>query len=376
MDADFAIVGAGIAGAALARVLAADAGVLLLERESQPGLHSTGRSAAMFMESYGSPQGRALTRASRALYAAPPADFGDTPVLSPRGALYVGWQGQQALLDAMQAELQATGSTIERLDAAATLARVPVLRADGLAGALWEADAMDIDVQVLHQGLLRGARRHGAGVLCDAEVVQAVHDGRAWTVTLADGRTLRARRLINAAGAWADELARRCGSRALGVQPRRRSAFTFDAPPGVAFRGWPVTAAIAEHWYFKPDAGQLLGSPANADPVPAHDVVAEELDIAIGIAAIEADTTLRIRRPRRTWAGLRSFAPDGEMLIGFDEAGLFWLAGQGGWGIQSAQGAALLAAALLRGEALPEALRREGVDVPALSPRRRPPQGD
>ncbi|MBX3636982.1 MAG: FAD-binding oxidoreductase [Rubrivivax sp.] len=368
--ADVAIVGAGIAGAALAHVLSSSRSVLLLEREAQPGQHSTGRSAAMFMESYGSPQGRALTRASRALYGAPPPDFGDAPVLSPRGALYVGWQGQETLLDAMQDGLRATGSTIERLDAAATLARVPVLRAEGLVGALWEADAMDIDVHVLHQGLLRGARRQGMQLLCNAELQQAVHDGHGWTLTLADGRRLRTRHLVNAAGAWADEVARRCGSRALGVQPKRRSAFTFDAPDGVDFRSWPVTAAIAEHWYFKPDAGQLLGSPANADPVPAHDVVAEEIDIASGIAAIEADTTLRIRRPRRTWAGLRSFAPDGEMLIGFDDGGLFWLAGQGGWGIQSAHGAALLAAALLRGEALPQALRRGGVDADALSPRR------
>ncbi len=205
---------------------------------------------------------------------------------------------------------------------------------------------------------------------CDAELRHAAPDGRHWALALADGRTLRARQLVNAAGAWADEVARRCGSRALGVQPRRRSAFTFDAPEGVDFRGWPVTAAIAEHWYFKPDAGQLLGSPANADPVPAHDVVAEEMDIATGIAAIEADTALRIRRPRRTWAGLRSFAPDGEMIVGFDDAQLFWLAGQGGWGIQSAHGAALLAAALLVGHALPEALRREGVDPARLSPRR------
>lgn len=369
-DADVAIVGAGIAGTALAHALAPARSVVLLEREAQPGLHSTGRSAAMFMASYGSPQGRALTRTSRALYAAPPADFGGVPVLSPRGALYVGWQGQEGLLDAMQRELCATGSTIERLDAAATLARVPVLRADGLAGALWEADAMDIDVHALHQGLLRGARRQGVQLWCDAELQRAAHDGRQWTLALADGRTLRARQLVNAAGAWADEVARRCGSRALGVQPRRRSAFTFDAPAGLDFRGWPVTATIAEHWYFKPDAGQLLGSPANADPVPAHDVVAEELDIATGIAAIEADTCLRIRRPRRTWAGLRSFAPDGEMIVGFDDAQLFWLAGQGGWGIQSAHGAALLAAALLGGHALPEALRREGVDPARLSPRR------
>lgn len=396
-DLDIVIVGAGIAGASLAHALLHAPGpapkLLLLERESQPGLHSTGRSAAMFMASYGPPQARALTRASRAFYEQPPPGFTETPLLSARGALYPGWQGQEPLLDAMEASLRATGTAIERLDAAATLERVPVLRAAGLAGALWEPDAMDVDVHALHQGYLRGARRQGATVLCDAELVAAAHDAAGWQLTLGDGRVLRSWQLVNATGAWADAVAARCGSRPVGLQPKRRSAFTFDPPtdgpasttadgPGAAsdaaartasgsghsatgWRAWPVTGAIDDSWYFKPDAGQLLGSPANADPVDAHDVMPEELDIATGIAAIEADTTLRVRRPRRTWAGLRTFAPDGELVIGFDDAGLFWLAGQGGYGIQSAAGAAALAASLLRGEPLPEALQQQGV-VPAL----------
>ena len=375
---DVAIVGAGIAGAALAWQLAPRSRVLLLEREAQPGMHSTGRSAAMFMASYGPPQARALTRASRAFYVAPPAGFCGTPIVAPRGALYVGWRGQEALLDATERALRATGTAIERLDAAATLQRVPVLRPEGLAGALWEPDALDLDVHALHLGWLRGARRHGGALWCDAELVKAEREllratapaaGR-WTLTLADGRTLRAERLVNAAGAWADIVAERCGSRPLGLQPKRRSAFSFDPPAGVPHRDWPVTAGIDDRWYFKPDAGQLLGSPANADPVPAHDVMPEELDIATGIAAIEECTTLRIRRPRRTWAGLRSFAPDDELVIGFDAGGLFWLAGQGGYGIQSAAGAALLAASLLRGDALPQALAREGVDAATMAPGR------
>lgn len=367
---DVAIVGAGIAGAALAWQLAPQARVLLLEREAQPGLHSTGRSAAMFMASYGPPQARALTRASRAGYESPPAGFCDIPIVSPRGALYVGWHGQEALLDATEKGLRASGTAIERLDAAAALQRVPVLRAEGLAGALWEPDALDLDVHALHQGYLRGARRHGGALWCDAELARATREAGAWTLVLADGRTLRTDHLVNAAGAWADGVAARCGSRPLGLQPKRRSAFTFDAPTGVPHRSWPVTAGIDERWYFKPDAGQLLGSPANADPVPAHDVMPEELDIATGIAAVEERTTLRIRRPRRTWAGLRTFAPDGELVIGFDAEGLFWLAGQGGYGIQSAAGAALLAASLLRGEPLPPALAHEGVAPVAMSPAR------
>lgn len=372
MSFEVAIVGAGIAGASLAFRLAPKVSVLLLEAEIQPGLHSTGRSAAMFMESYGPPQVRALTRASRGFYEQPPQGFAEVPLVGPRGALYVAWQGQQAELDHLQAELQATGTPIERLDAAATLARVPALRAEGLLGAVWEPDALDIDVNALHQGFLRGARRAGAELWVEAVLQGAVRESDAWALQLADGRRAQARVLVDAAGAWADEVARRCGVVPLGIQPKRRSAFTFDVPAGMDARAWPTVAGVAEDWYIKPDAGQLLGSPANADPVPPHDVQPEELDIALGIDAIQRDTLLAIRRPRRTWAGLRSFTPDGELAVGFDARtpGFFWLAGQGGYGIQSAAGASALAASLLLHEDLPAALRSEGVDPVLLSPAR------
>jgi len=205
-------------------------------------------------------------------------------------------------------------------------------------------------------------------VWTDAELARAHNPSGRWTIELADGRHTTARTLINAAGAWADEVARRCGALPLGIQPKRRSAFTFAAPAGVDIRTWPTVCDVGETWYFKPDAGQLLGSPANADPVAAHDVMPEELDIATGIAAIEAHTTLTIRRPARTWAGLRSFAPDGELVIGWDaqRSAFFWLAGQGGYGIQSAAGAAQLAAALWLGAPLPDTLQREGVQVHAV----------
>ncbi len=365
---DVAIVGAGIAGASFAHALASHAKVLLLERETQPGMHSTGRSAAMFMESYGPPQVRALTRASRAFYEAPSAGFADAPILSPRGALYAAWQGHEAALDELHATLDATGSVVSRIDADECLRRAPVLRAEGLLGGVFEVDAMDIDVHVLHQGFLRGAKRAGATVWTDAELAQADNANGTWQVALADGRRVSARTLLNAAGAWADTVAQRCGAVPLGIQPKRRSAFTFAAPQGHDIRPWPTVCNVQETWYIKPDAGQLLGSPANADPVPAHDVVPEELDIATGIAAIEGDTTLTIRRPTRTWAGLRSFAPDGELVIGWDarRPAFFWLAGQGGYGIQSAPGAAQLAAALWLGAPLPEALRAQNVQVHAL----------
>ena len=369
---DAVIVGAGIAGASFAHALAPHARVLLLEREAHPGVHSTGRSAAMFMESYGPPQVRALTRASRAFYEQPPAGFAEAPILSARGALYAAWQGQQVALDALLGTLTDTGSVVSRIDADECLQRVPVLRADGLLGGVLEVDAMDIDVHALHQGFLRGARRAGAALWTDAELVRARAASGRWQLELAGERRVGTRTLVDAAGAWADELAQRCGVAPLGIQPKRRSAFTFAPPAGADVRPWPTVADVDERWYFKPDAGQLLGSPANADPVSAHDVMPEELDIATGIAAIEAHTSLTIRRPTRTWAGLRSFAPDGELVVGWDaqRAAFFWLAGQGGYGIQSAAGAAQLAAALWLGAPLPDALQAHGVQAHALEPAR------
>jgi len=370
---DAVIVGAGIAGASLAWALSAHARVLLLEREAMPGVHSTGRSAAMFMESYGTPQVRALTRASRAFYEQPPAGFCTSPILAPRGVLYVGWQGQQAALDALQRELDGSGAAVSRVDADEALHRVPVLRSDGLLGAIAEPDAMDIDVHTLHQGYLRGLRQRGGALCTGAELASAeVHRAGGWALQLTGGRHLRCRTLVNAAGAWADVVAGRCGVRPLGLQPKRRSAFTFAPPESVNARNWPTVADVQERWYFKPDAAQLLGSPANADPVAPHDVMPEELDIATGIAGIEAATTMTIRRPTRTWAGLRTFAPDGDLVIGWDpqRTAFFWLAGQGGYGIQSAAGAAQLAAALWLGAPLPDALREQGIDVHAMDPSR------
>lgn len=369
---DTVVCGAGIAGASLAWRLAGRGRVLLLEQEAQPGFHSTGRSAAMFMESYGPPQVRALTRASRGFYRQPPPGFTGTPLLQARGVLYVATHAQQAALERSWAAMQAEGQQVQRLTADEALARVPCLRPGAFCGALAEADAMDLDVHALHQGFLRGARAGGVVLRCGAELVAGARDAGGWTLTLAGGQTLRTPTLVNAAGAWADVLAQRCGVAPLGLEPRRRSAFTFRAPEGQDPSRWPGVVDIDERWYFKPDAGRLLGSPANADPTHPHDVQPEELDIALGIHGIEAATTLQIRRPESTWAGLRTFAPDGEIVIGFDAAvpGFFWLAGQGGYGLQSAAGASALAAALLAGAPLPEDLRAQGVDPAAVAPGR------
>lgn len=375
---DVVIVGAGIAGASLAYRLATEAQpplqILLLERESQPGYHSTGRSAAMFMETYGTPQIQALTRASRAFYEHPPAGFTEHALLQDRGCLYIANAEQRGTLVESVEAAQALAGNVRLMDAADALACVPCLRPEAVAGgAMFEPDARDLDVHALHQGFLAGARRHGASLRCDAEVESGVlrEDGR-WTLTLKDGARLDAGIVVNAAGAWADELASRCQVAPVGLQPCRRSAFTFAAPEGMDCAAWPAVVGIDESFYFKPDAGQLLGSPANADPVDAHDVVAEELDVATGIYHIEQATTLTIRRPAHVWAGLRSFVPDGDLVVGFDpkQAGFFWLAAQGGYGIQSAAGVSAMAAALLLGRPLPDALIDEGVSAALLSPAR------
>ncbi len=369
---DIVILGAGIAGASLAWRLAGQRSVLLLEREAQPGYHSTGRSAAMFMESYGPPMVRALTRASRAFYEQPPAGFASAPLMLPRGALYLATPGQEALMAQTRGELATSCPDLEVLDARATLARVPCLRPEMVHGALYDPGAQDIDVHALHQGFLRGFRQQGGELRTSALLTQATHDGQGWSLQFSDGQALRTRAVVNAAGAWADELAGLFGAAPIGLVPHRRSAFTFRAPEGVDASGWPTVVGMDESYYFKPDAGQLLGSPANADPTVAHDVVPEELDIAMGIHQIESVSTLSIRRPTSTWAGLRSFVPDGEMVIGWDGAcpGFFWLAAQGGYGIQSAAGASALADALLRDAAVPAELAQQGVEAAALSPAR------
>ncbi len=372
---DFAVVGAGMAGASVGWELAQQgARVLLLEREAQPGYHSTGRSAALFMETYGTPQIRALTRASRAFLQSPPDGFvGTGSLLAPRGVVYVAAPDQGELLEQTYLALHPHAPDLERLDHAALMARLPLLlRAEAVGAGLAEPGAADIDVHTLHQGYLRGLRQHGGQLRCSAEVVALQRAGGLWTLVLQDGSAVRVRQLVNAAGAWADQLGRLAGATPIGLQPRRRSAFTFAAPAGLDLVHMPAVMAVDESFYLKPDAGQLLGSPANADPVDAHDVQPEELDIATGIFHIEHMTTLQIRRPTHTWAGLRSFVPDGDLVVGWDPRAeaFLWVAAQGGYGIQSAPGYALLARNLALGQPLDARLQAEGVDAAALSPLR------
>ncbi|WP_420476974.1 NAD(P)/FAD-dependent oxidoreductase [Noviherbaspirillum sp. ST9] len=369
--ADFLIIGGGIAGAAIGYWLAPHARVILLEQESQPGYHSTGRSAALFFESYGPPQVRALTCASRAFFEKPPAGFTDHPILTPRGALMVAGEGQEAMLAEHDAIVRSVSSHAQRLDAAQACELVPALRPERVLGAVYEPDASDIDVHALHQGYLRGMRAAGGKVMCDAPVSAMTHANGKWRVT-AGTQAVEAPVVVNAAGAWCDVIGAMAGAAPIGLVPKRRSAFTFAPPDGLDTSRWPMFIGVDETYYVKPDAGLLLGSPANADPVEPHDVQAEELDIALAIDRIETMTTLAIRRPRHVWAGLRSFVADGSLVGGFDSTlpGFFWAAGQGGYGIQSSAAAGELYAAMLRGLSVPSHIAVFGADVQQLSPGR------
>jgi D-arginine dehydrogenase len=369
--ADFLIIGAGIAAASIGYALSSRGSVVLLERESQPGYHSTGRSAALFIESYGTPQVRALTRASRAFLERPPDGFTDGPILSPRGVLMVAQADQLPMLDEQWEVLRSISDRARRVDGAEACAIVPVLRPERIAGGVLEPDASDIDVHALHQGYLRGLRRRGGRVIVDAEVHALARREGVWHVE-AGGLVWQARVVVNAAGAWCDVVARLAGAAPIGLVPKRRSAFVFAPPPGVSVMRWPSFVSVDESWYVKPDAGQLLGSPANADPVEPHDVQPEELDIAIAIDRIETMTTLKIVRPTRTWAGLRSFVADGDLVGGYDPdvPGFFWVAAQGGYGIQTSAAMGQACAALAVGESIPESIARFGLTEPMLSPAR------
>ncbi|WP_439887692.1 NAD(P)/FAD-dependent oxidoreductase [Pseudomonas sp. MBLB4123] len=368
---DYLIIGAGIAGASTGYFLSPHGKTVLLERESLPGYHATGRSAALYTLAYGTPQVRALSAASRTFFDSPPTGFAEHPLLSPRREMVVDFSGDPEELQRQFASAQASVAEMRLLDADQDCALVPVLRRDKVRGAMLDPSAADIDTDALHQGYLRGIRQHDGEIHNQREVQAIARDGDGWRVDCGSAQ-YRARVLINAAGGWCDQIAALAGVAPIGLVPKRRAAFTFQGAEGLDCQAWPCVVSLDESFYFKPDAGLLLGSPANADPVEPHDVQPEELDIALGIYQIEEHTHLSIRRPAHTWAGLRSFVADGDLVGGFDPLapGFFWCAAQGGYGIQTSPAMGQACAALVRGEALPAALRQFGLSAEQLSPAR------
>jgi D-arginine dehydrogenase len=367
---DVAVVGGGIAGASVAASLSADRSVVLIDMEAQLGHHSTGRSAALFILSYGNADVRALTRASHDAFYQPPAGFCEAALVKPRSLLVTAGLGLQGELDDMLSEL-VPGDRFERKSVAECVDLCPVLRPEVLSGGAFSDRLADIDVHELHQGYVRTLRRHGGLVLTDSRVTGLTRDGAGWRIETTKD-SVAATIVVNAAGAWAGEIARLAGAQDVGLRPLRRTVCLFEPPPGSDAGRWPMLSDASSQFYLKPDAGMLLLSPSDETLSEPMDAQPEELDVAIAIDRLEKATTLAVRRVTHRWAGLRSFVTGRSPVIGFDahQPGFFWQAAFGGFGIQTAPAAGALAAALVLGRPLDGALAEAGVDVAALSPRR------
>ena len=343
---DIVVIGAGIAGASVAAELANAAQVLLVEMESHPGFHATGRSAAFYASSYGSPSVRSITRASESFYRDPPDGFSEVELLKPRDAVFIARKDQFSALQELKHEIP----DLIPLDSEAVSTRVPLIRNAYVQAGLLDTRGGDLDVDAILQGYLKAFRRSGGTLLCNRPVKSMALNSGSWTLTIGD-QEVQTPTVVNAAGAWADQVAISAGLLPLNLQPKKRTAVLLSQPAEYDISDWPLIIDVDEEFYFKPDAGKLLLSPADETPCIACDAQADELDIAIAVDRFEKAASMRVSRIEHKWAGLRTFAPDNEFVTGFDPRanGFFWLAGQGGYGVQSAPGLAKLASALITG---------------------------
>ncbi len=342
--ADVLVIGGGIAGIGAAGRIAPDARVIVLEAEDTIGHHSTGRSAAIFIRNYGNATLRALNAASEPELL-DPVGIAETSVLSPRGEMMVATSEEE--LPELAAYREGSDG-IEPLTREEALALCPILRPDRVVEAAIERAAQDIDVDRLLQGFARAVRSHGGRIATGAGVVSLARQGAVWRVQSKAG-VFEAPIVVNAAGAWADELAALAGVRRVNLRPLRRSAAILPAPVGANVAHWPMVVSASETWYMKPEAGKLMVSPADEDPVDPHDAWPDEMVLAEGLYRFEQAVTMPVTRVEHRWAGLRSFVADRTPVVGFapDAEGFFWLAGQGGYGVQTSPAMSRLAADLI-----------------------------
>jgi len=366
-DFDIIVIGAGIAGTSVAAHLAKTHKVLILEMEERPGFHSTGRSAAAFEPNYGPAPIRALTRAARDFFGSPPQGFSTGPLVTPRETIFLVPPEQVAVLETLMREQQG----MQEISLAAARAKFPLLREGYAAHAILDPGTADLDVDLLHQGYLRLFKSRGGTLACNAELRNCKPAGGLWNVVTPAG-TFRSRTIVNAAGAWGDRIAGLAGVNPVGLQPKRRSIAVVPAPEGHDPMQWPLIGDLGETWYAKPQSGKLLVSPADATPVDPHDAYADDMALAEGIERFQQATTIEVTRVEHTWGGLRSFAPDGNPVCGYDPVvdGFFWLVGQGGYGIQTAPALSRLAAALVAKAAIPQDVLAAGCSPASLSPSR------
>lgn len=369
-NVDCIVIGAGIAGASVAASLAGKASVAVLEAEPHAGYHSTGRSAALYSALYGNATIRALTRASHGYFLTPSQGMVKDALLRERPTLFLVGAGQLDLVASFTADADVRERTTT-LSVDDVLARIPLLQRERIAGALLDSTSADIDVDLLHLGFLRSAKAAGAALHLGTGLQSLEREGSNWLAHTATG-SFRAGIVINAAGAWADDVAAMAGVAPVPLQPLRRTAVLIDLPEGVDATLWPAVVAIDESQYFKPDAGLLLISAADETPSPPCDAQPEELDVAIAVDRFETLTGQPVRRVRHRWAGLRVFSPDRSPVVGFEASapGFFWCAGQGGYGIQTSPALGRAAASLALGRGLPQDLADVGIMVEQLSPQR------
>jgi D-arginine dehydrogenase len=367
--ADFVIVGGGIAGVSAAAFLAPHGSVVLLEKEQHLAYHTTGRSAALFVVNYGESTMKALSKASLPFFDDPPENSTDSRLLTDRGGLWIANADQLQHLDELEFEGQRSGAGSQRLDSQEVIDLVPVLRPDAVAAGLYEPSGRDIDVSGLHQAFVRIARRHGAEIRTDSEVISIGRRRNAWEIVTSGG-TMEGAHLINAAGAWGDHVGLMAGLRPLGLQPMRRTAFM--VPGSDSFSAWPLTADAQSRFYFKPDGQQLLCSLAEEVPSEPTDARPRMEDIALAIDRINQATTLEIRTVNSQWTGLRTFAPDRQIVIGPDPQvpSFLWLVGLGGTGIAAAPASGDVLARLAIGVGVSSEQEAAGVDLEQMSPRR------
>ncbi len=364
------VIGGGMAGLSCAAHLSAQCDVTVLEAESAIGYHSSGRSAASYIEPYINETIFALTTTSRAFFEAPPPGFTDAPLVAPRADLMIASAAKAHLIDAYLTRWGRLCPGLTEVDARDALARVPILRSAAVERAVTDPNVLDIDVHGLLYGFRRMLRANGGELETGSRVeLLARHEGQ-WRIETS-GRDHVADVVVDAAGAWGDQLAECARVAPVGLVPKRRTAVLLACDhPNVS--GWPIVHEIESAFYFKPDAGRLLLSPADQTPSPPCDAQPEELDVAIAIERFEAATTLKVSRIEHRWAGLRSFVADNVPVVGYDPdtPGFFWLVGQGGFGIQTSPSMGRMSAALVRGEDVPEDLKKRGLSKDVFRPRR------
>lgn len=364
---DIIVIGAGIAGASIAAHLAATRSVLILEMEDRPGYHTTGRSAATYEPNYGPPPILAFTRASKDFFYGPPTGFADGPLLVPRSSLFLEAEGQQAFTG----KILQLSSGLEEISEAAARKAYPILRPGYAKRCFLDAHTGDLDVDLLHRGYLKLFKSRGGQLATSAAADSIDRRNNTWQIATQHG-VFESTIIVNAAGAWGDVVAQMAGVKPVGLQPKRRSigVIPVDGIPGVA--DFPLAVDMAESWYAKPQSGKMIVSSADATPVDPHDAYADDMAIAEGIERLMNATTLEVTRLDHSWGGLRTFTTDGSPVIGYDPCteGFFWLAGQGGYGIQSAPALSRTAAAMVLNEKLPQDVIDAGLLVRDISPNR------